>query len=265
MAVAVDGNNIVVGGYFSATVDFGNGPQTSQSTDAFLLKLSPLGTYMWCRDFGGSGFASAQAVAVDATGKVLLTGDFGGGTANFGGTTFDSADAYSAVVVAKYQPDGSHIWSTADFNGPVASGSAVAADLAGSVFVSGAAAFPSVGFLTKFDGGTGQQLWSHDIATSCFSCTVGASDLAIDSTGRVLVVGHEGFLSNAYKAYRRTYSTEGALLDSREFGQNAGNAAHSIALDSQGRSIVTGQFMGQLSSGVVSAGGTDVFVLVLTP
>src|SRR5204863_959165 len=85
--VAIDpAGNILLTGVFEGTADFGSGPMTSAGQgDVFLAKYSPTGAAIWTERFGGAYSDAGNAVAVDASGNVLVTGtflnpvDFGGG------------------------------------------------------------------------------------------------------------------------------------------------------------------------------------------
>jgi hypothetical protein len=72
--------NILLTGYFNATLDFDPGPNsfllTSQGgKDIFALKLDSLGDFIWAKSFGGSGIDNqGRSLAVDGQGNVNITG-----------------------------------------------------------------------------------------------------------------------------------------------------------------------------------------------
>src|SRR5262249_6139334 len=84
-AVASDsaGNSYVVGN-FSGTVDFDPGAATknlisSGAVDAFVAKYSSGGALVWAQKIGGiAALEQGTAVAVDASGNVLVAGIFAG-------------------------------------------------------------------------------------------------------------------------------------------------------------------------------------------
>src|SRR5207244_7892147 len=84
--IAVDPSGKGVGrGTFQAAVNFGTGSLISAGrTDAFVARYSPDGTPLVAQRFGGADFDAANAVAVDASGRPVVTGsyrlagDFGG-------------------------------------------------------------------------------------------------------------------------------------------------------------------------------------------
>src|SRR5262249_55435635 len=112
-SVAVDGSkNLYFAGTYQGTANFNPNPagpahnMTSvQTVGQFVLKLDPNGSYLFSTDMGaGSGttVAGRGGVAIDAAGKVWVTGSFQG-TASFGGRNLTSVGA-SDVFVAMLDP-----------------------------------------------------------------------------------------------------------------------------------------------------------------
>ncbi len=77
--------SVILGGYFSGTVDFAPGsaslPLTSfhSSVDGLALKLNSDLTVAWARQFGGDGSTALVESALDNDGNVYLGGYFGSG------------------------------------------------------------------------------------------------------------------------------------------------------------------------------------------
>ena len=138
--VAVDsGGNVVVTGYFTSAVDFGGGALTSAGLkDIFLAKYSATGTHVWSKRFGGTSLESGNAVGIDNSGNIVMTGHFYG-TVDFGGGPLSRPSA-ADVFVAKYAPNGTHQWSKV-LGGTIASdnavGMSVAVDGSGNVAITG--------------------------------------------------------------------------------------------------------------------------------
>ncbi|MDP6288444.1 MAG: SBBP repeat-containing protein, partial [Acidimicrobiales bacterium] len=82
-SVVVDSSgNVYTTGKFYGTVDFDPGAGTTNLTsnggrDAFVSKLDSSGNYVWAKSFGDSGNDSGAWVAVDSSGNVYTTGNFG--------------------------------------------------------------------------------------------------------------------------------------------------------------------------------------------
>jgi hypothetical protein len=109
--------NVYVCGMFAGTIDFDPGPGTAIHycggvRDGFVLKLDADGNFVWVREIGGSGYDQANALALDSSGNLCITGTF----ANT--ATFDSGTGEVLVVttgsqhpfVCKYDLDGNLLW-----------------------------------------------------------------------------------------------------------------------------------------------------------
>ncbi len=206
--VNVDGTgNVYVTGFFaSATVDFNAGGSGGILTptggqDAFLAKYDSGGNYLWAINIGSSGADWGQAVAVDDSGNVYLTGRFSG-PADFdpgsGGDTLTSAGGLD-MFVAKYDSSGNYRWA----NSMGGSGTDVAQAIAvsrGNVYVTGVfnsatanfnpgGTLAAIGgldvFLAKYDL-NGNYLWANSIGGS--SAEQGRG-IGVDGSGNVYVTG----------------------------------------------------------------------------
>jgi hypothetical protein len=87
-AVEIDAaGNVIAGGSFTGTADFGGGPinASPNTADLFLAKYNTSGVHQWSRGFGGTSNDLAYGVDTDAAGNVAAAGyfqlsaDFGGG------------------------------------------------------------------------------------------------------------------------------------------------------------------------------------------
>ena len=136
-AVAVDASeNVIVTGYFYDAVDFGGGALTSAGLkDIFVAKFDPDGAHLWSKRFGDGSDQEPTAVAVDASGNAIVTGDFWG-SVDFGGGALTCAGA-DDIFVAKFGSDGAHLWSKRFGDGNAQHANAVAVDASGSVIVTG--------------------------------------------------------------------------------------------------------------------------------
>jgi WD40 repeat protein len=85
LGIAADqARSVYVVGEFERTVDFDPGPGVHKLTadghpgNAFVLKLTSLGEYVWVRPLTGPGRSTATGIAVDPDGGVFVVGYFGG-------------------------------------------------------------------------------------------------------------------------------------------------------------------------------------------
>ena len=199
-AIATDATgNVLVAGDFTGTIDFGGGALASAGgTDAFVAKLDPSGGHVWSKSFGDDAFQIARGVAADATGNVVVVGDFAGST-NFGGAALASKGATDGFV-ALFDPSGAHLGST-NFGGAeydsATSVSAAGGAIAVGGYVAGNASFggtplASAGgrdvFVAKLAGTTLAPLWARTFGdASSYQSTQG---VGLDAQGNALFAGY---------------------------------------------------------------------------
>ncbi|WP_177199918.1 T9SS type A sorting domain-containing protein [Flexibacter flexilis] len=80
-------NNVYTTGFYQATVDFDPSASVANltsagSNDAFVQELDNNGNFLWVRGVGGIGSDKANAIAIDGTPNLYITGTFQG-TADF--------------------------------------------------------------------------------------------------------------------------------------------------------------------------------------
>lgn len=137
--------NVYTTGYFNSTaVDFDPGAGTQSfsaigAADIFVLKLDANGNYIWAKQMGGAGATSVtQAIGVDASGNVFITGGFIG-TTDFdpGISASNFTSAGTDIFIAKLNTAGAFVWAK-QING---SGDelaySLALDAAGNVYTVG--------------------------------------------------------------------------------------------------------------------------------
>ena len=271
MAVATDGNgNVVVGGAFSGTADFGTGPLSSNagSWDGFVVKYTASGTPLWARRFGGPDFDMVLGVAVDGSGNVVVTGYFTG-TVDFGTGALTSAGAKD-VFVAKYSPTGAPLWAIVH-GGPYDDrATAVAVDGSGNVVITGcfgsAANFGGgwLGdllfgtidtFVAKYDA-TGAYVWAKNFPSTSEDC---GNAIAVDSASNVVIAGYffgqinfgGGSLSGAgdHDLYVAKLTPAGGYVWARSAGAPYRDDANGVAVDGSGNVLLTGVLTGPVDLG----------------
>jgi hypothetical protein len=284
-SVAVDASgNVIVTGHFWGTVDFGGGALTSAGyNDIFVAKFGSDGAHLWSKRFGDGNNQEAYSVAVDASGNVIVTGDFWGAV-DFGGGTLTSAGDWDIFVAKFGSADGAYIWSKRFGDGDYQVANAVAVDASGNVIVTGT--FYSA---VDFGGGTLTSAGNADIfvaelgpvdGADLWSKRFGDEDwqngqaVAVDVSGNVIVTGNfkgavdfgGGALTSAGNEdifVAKLGPAAGAHLWSKRFGDGSGQEARAVAVDASGNAIVTGYFLGAVDFGgstLTSAGDYDIFV-----
>src|SRR5262249_30776378 len=206
-AVATDASgNMVACGVSGGTIQLGGGMLPSNGgQDGFVAKYSSTGTYQWAQDLGGAGPSdSCNAVTVDGTGSVVVTGTFQQ-TVNFGSVTLTSQGGVGTNgFLAKYSSAGANVWAKS-FGPGANSPYAVAVDQGGNVAVAGGfQTMVSFGGPTHTSGGVldvfvakytpaGAYLWSRAFGGLWSDWALG---VGMDGSGNVGVTG--GFTAGAY-------------------------------------------------------------------
>ena len=217
-AIAVDGSgNVVVTGTFWIGGAYIGDFYTAKYATAD-------GALLWERRYTGPPGAAhtARALAVDAAGNVIVTGEF---------------------ATVKYAANGAFIWDRRYPNGGAPKG--VAVDVDGNVLVAGQApdgeGYLNNYYLTKYAAANGTQLWEK------FG-TEGASAAVARGDGSIVMVGTSRTGWNAYDdAYTVKYDViDGTLLWEQRYNVLANNLdlAAAVAIDAEGNVVVTGESVG---------------------
>jgi hypothetical protein len=291
-AVAVDGSgNIVVAGGTGGNL---GGEVNHGFTDGFVAKFDPLGNHLWTRLIGDIGDDVANAVAVDASGNVYVTGFISSTTVQT--ITFAPTGGSGGLdaFVAKFDPSGVQQWMRQYGTFGNDSGEAIAVDASGNVYVAGttdggidnnANSGLSDIFLSKLDpqgnNRTTRQFGSSDSDQ--------AAALALDANGMVYVAGTTygsidgagnvdptGTTSDIFvvKFDTATLTQQSTWMAGTPLPAVAsagtgtvptGNdVAHCIAVDLSGDVFVAGSING-VFPGNTGAGGYDSFVIKFLP
>lgn len=140
LGVAVDVlGNVFVCGFYTGSVNFGNGVSLSSNggQDAFVVKLDQNGIALWAKTGGSSGGSDrANAVAVDGSGNVIITGQFSG-AANFGAFALDATDGTNDVFIVKYDSNGIEQWAKQGTGEALDRGLGITTDNSGAVYATG--------------------------------------------------------------------------------------------------------------------------------
>ena len=122
---------------FTGVVNFGPGNLTSAGGfDIGVVQYSNLGVYIWGYRFGDAAEQRVAAIATEPfTGYVYFTGA-NSGTVNFGGGNIATAGG-SDIYLAKFDCYGNHMWSDGWGDDGNQSGTALATDDLGFMFLAG--------------------------------------------------------------------------------------------------------------------------------
>ena len=183
----------------SDTFDFGLGPLVSAGDDdVFLAKLDAGGNPVWAKRYGDALDQYVDGLAVDASGAVVIGGNFVGSIDLGGGPLTSVGNVAFDVYLGKLDPSGNHLWSKRFGDAGHDGISSVVVDGAGNVVLTGGhdgvidlggGPLPSYGgtdvYLGKLDA-SGNHLWSGDHGDAQAQ---NATDVAVDHAGNVFAVG----------------------------------------------------------------------------
>jgi len=300
-ALTLDANGaLLVAGSFNKTASI-LGAQIATAggndEDAFVFKVNKAFDQLaWLRSGGGGSSDHAYAVATDASGNVVIAGDFASNvatdTASFGNTTltvpaYRSGDAF----VAKLNGDGEWLWAKSISGRAFDEARAVATDNAGNVYVAGrfsaaleagsllleATALNSYAvFMTKLDA-AGNFIWAQQAGSTnnaALSDHASAYGLVVRGNGNPVMAGHYR-AETAFGTTRLTAlnmsdvfvaeldASNGQYLWVKSGGGASGNdSGNALALAADGTLRIAGSFEDSASfdSTTLATGRSDYWV-----
>lgn len=141
-SLALDASsNVYATGEFYQTVDFDGGAGTfnltAQQSDAFIVKLTTAGDFVWAKNVGGSSLDATYTIDVDADGSVYTAGRFYN-TVDFDpGTGTHIIEVVNGEGVLKLDTDGDFVWAKTYTATSIEFGLAIAVDNNDNVHVTG--------------------------------------------------------------------------------------------------------------------------------
>ena len=274
------GGNIIVGGFFAGSCDFGGGPIASvQTGDAFLAKYTPAGGYLWAVRAGGSAAYGTlvSQIAVDHSDQIVVTG-FTTGAGDMGGVSFPGLGG-NDIFLVKYSATGVPLWSRSFGGSGQDRGKGIAIDTLNNIVMTGLIGDnATVGGGTLVGGGillgkytpSGIAMWAQNFppAVGWTVSLENGNGVAVDGRDNIVITGATGGDVNLgggvlpmspgnynNETYVAEYTSAGSHIWSARFtnlvpanspGFNSGKA---IDTDSAGRVLVFGQFSDSIDLG----------------
>jgi hypothetical protein len=289
--VAIDSaGNVHVTGYMKGTADFGGGLVTAAplaKSDLFIVKLDASGALDWVKFFGQAEDVEGYGVAVDAMGRVVVTGTIEG-TITFDGTNVTSAGVED-VLVFRLTAAGNPLEAAQYGNTSPDFGRAVAIASTGVWTVAGSHQKTiSFGGGTMPNGGGSDVFaarWTPDAALAWQAHAGGsggtqlARSVSVDAQGNAVIAGDFGGAfafeggeplptgGNQDVFVARLAAADGAPLWAVSAGGDLDQSARAVAVDAQGDAVLAGGMRNVLDFGggpLQSAGDVDLFVAKLS-
>jgi len=286
-SVVVDtAGDIYIIGYFEDTISFDSITlYSSGGKDIFLTKYNNNGNIIWAKSVGGSDNDWGLSLAVDASGSVLVTGDFESPTISFGSFVLTNA-SNDNMFIAKYNQDGNVQWARSSGGTTADGGFSVATDNLRNVYVAGwfygqTLTFGSYTltnnglldmFLVKYDE-TGNVLWATSAGGANYDY---GKSVMVDNYGNSYLTGSfksptitfdSVILTNAggYDVFFAKYNENGIVLWAANAGGVGSETGNSVAVDPSGSAYITGSFSSPTflvgSDILVNNGDTDIFLM----
>ncbi|MGO9952971.1 MAG: SBBP repeat-containing protein [Dissulfurispiraceae bacterium] len=279
--IAVDSNgNMYVTGYSTATWKgpSGQSPLNAYSDGSnegiFVLKLNSSGAYQWHTFYGGSSGDYGEAIAVDGSGNVYVTGH---GYDSWG-TPLNAFSGPQDFFVLKLNSSGVYQWNTFYGSGDYDYGYGITVDSSGGVYVTGSSfetwgtplnAFSGSGdfFVLKLNS-SGAYQWNTFYGSGNGDY---GSGIAVDGSANVYVTGFSygtwGTPINAISGeefFVLKLNSSGAYQWNTFYGSGSADEGYGITVDGSANVYVTGFSYGTWGTPLNAfSGSRDIFVLKL--
>ncbi len=276
LALDSSGKNLWLTGQFGYKTDFGTFSLHAVRDDVFVARLEPSnGDITWVQKAGGGWPDSPTELVLDSAGNAYISGifrtsaTFGTHSLTAGAKSDDKVSLPNAFAASISAKDDKFTWATGGISKVEARAKDVALDGSGNTYITGffqgKIAFGSHTltcqgqadlFVVKLDK-AGKVLWARDTDGAGRE---GADGIAVDKAGNVLVAGyHVGPARMGGKdlsgqgdrdVLLAMLDTNGKVLWISSHGGKARDQGVGVALDGQGRAVVTGYFTGEAKLGL---------------
>lgn len=290
VASSMAGDDVLAGGAFTATVDFGGGATVDSlgGFDAFVVRLGASGNLVWHQTFRGAGASGVAEVFFDGEDTIAVGSFTQTITLDVPQTATDS-DIYVARLDASGTPQSSFTLGSAGNQEVTAAatmpdGGMVLAGFYDTGFDIDTQSLPFMGF-TSFDDdvfvvrldATGALMWARSFNGES---ALRAWDLAVDEAGNIVIAGsfqgdatiagqnHSAFNAGYSDAYVAKLAPDGSTHWVRVYGQWWHDAFFGVDVDASGKAYAAGSFEDAvvLDGTTASAEGlVDAFVVNLGP
>jgi pimeloyl-ACP methyl ester carboxylesterase len=294
IVVDKNGGAVVVGSFGSENASFGSLSIDNYDRrghhDIFIAKINSSGNWQWVEKVGDTVDDRNPRVALDRSGDIIFTGDFGGNYILFGADTINAGR--DEIAVAKLNSSGTFQWIAkgSGIDSTYGAGTDVAVDAAGNIaftgtFYGSSATFGSTtltgegllggnseAFIAKLNSSGGWQ-WARKIGGVGYDY---GKRVEIDGNGNVVVAGefaqsasfgpvrliNDGFSNEIFVA---RLSPKGAWQWAEKVGGRSSDSCKDIDIDVDNNVLITGLCIGPVKFGSSSLTAYGSFVARLNP
>jgi hypothetical protein len=236
---------------------------------SYLNLFSQVPDWAWAKSAGGASYDMGNAIATDAIGNIVVTGNFVSPTITFGTTTLTNSGE-NDIFVVKYDSSGNVLWAKsaggvctpADVCGDISTG--ISTDFNGNIIITGYFVSPIIAFdstkLTNSGSGSnifvvkydpnGNVIWAKSAGGTSNVLSWGIST---DASGNIIITGYfrsptltfdSLTLSNSGEndIFVVKYDSSGNVLWVKSAGGASHDYGNSISTDAIGNIVVTGSF-----------------------
>ena len=281
--------DIVVSGYFTDTIDLGNGSRTSAGGyDLLVARFDAMGNAIWDVTAGDVDSQLSTAISSLPDGGVVA-GSYFYGTMDLGGGPLVAVDNAGAYVV-RLDAAGNHVWSNSYDDVGFQNVRDVAVDANDDVFIVGAfetgidlggTPLTSAGlrdvFVAKLAGATGAHVWSERFGGAAMDIPYG---MGVIPGGDIALGGHfqetidfgggakmaEG--ADDYDVFVARLAGDGAHVWSADYGGASHEFTFAFSVGAEGRIVAVGRLDGTADFGggpITTAGQVDGWLAAFAP
>ncbi|MHA1191479.1 MAG: SBBP repeat-containing protein, partial [Promethearchaeota archaeon] len=212
-----------------------------------LVKFDPSGVLQWNRMWGGSGYESGSAIALDSSENIYITGFI----KNINPINFD-------ICLVKYDPSGVLQWNRTWDGDVIEWSNAIVLDSSDNIYITGLTnSFETEDYdmcLVKYDP-SGVLQWNRTWGGSGYEY---GSAIALDSSDNIYITGvTNSFGMGDYDMCLVKYDPSGVLQWNRTWGGSDNEYGFAIALDSSENIYIAGE------TESYGAGGDDIYLVKL--
>lgn len=271
--VSVDNSgNIVITGEFAGSSTFGTTTLNSQnsSTDVFITKLGPGGSFLWTQQGSGDQTDRGVDVGCDGSGNIYTIGQFSD-TFSFDQT--HNNQMFNVIYLAKFNSAGVEQWFKIIGGGVSCFASSIDVRSNGDIFLGGdftgnlifynssnltlTNSYDYGIFVAKYNGAGATQWATKSGSDNAISCR----GVAADANGAVYAVGHfecsfdeyaeeygEGVFRNIGfgDIFLTRFSSGGGFVWSRHLGGKKADYGHGVDVGPNGKPHFAGSFQANL-------------------
>lgn len=268
LKIGVNNDIYVTGLSYSTNLVFPGAHQSNKQgfSDAFLAKFSSSGSLIWATFFGGDGVDYGNALILDLSDNIYLSGGTGSSGMATTGTHQSILKGSEDAFIAKFSSNGILVWSTYFGGNNIDQAADIAIDN-NSIYVTGRTEsysdISSIGshqtnfgegqrdaFLAKFSTITGTIIWSTYYGGGNEDFGWGVS---VDSNSNVILVGRTNSSNNIStpNSFLATYQNEGDAFIAKfnsygvriwgtYFGESQFDSGQAVATGSNGEIYLVG-------------------------